>query len=292
MLLLETQHSIAELATSHKAVGMHNTGQLVVGGQGYKAAELAFDIDLHEPEDIDPFSLVGMMSGEPQVTEVMPEKSLDVNVILHRDPMEDEKEKGGHADEIFWARKTLMHAVGQAITSSLLYNDRARFYVVGQRDPDLIGREGIYIPETEDPVDASEAISKLCTGGLNIVMGTFARLRLENTPKGTFKTTVGVKTNHILDRKLGRNMGEWPTGDPEMPIVNTNDQGVIKKRMSDDLIAYHNLQERRHKEIVTRSEATGIKMAEAVFDKTVEPHYFDTGVTDRSLAKAIKRVAR
>lgn len=281
--LTRTENSLAELAASrYQDVGMRPSERMAIADQGFIVGEEPFEVAAHDLSDINLFSLNAAITGVPHVTERLPEKSIDVNVVLHEDPQE-----ATDPDEIYWGRKIVAVKTLQAVRNSLLFNDRAHFYLAGDSDSPLPDRETILLPDLDTPAKSAEAVAEICAmRGLAVVISTFNNLPLESA--GTFDMTVGIKVNHAFDLCLPSNVGEWATGEEDMPVVQTND-GLFGKT-SKELIRYQQRQAERHNQIVHRLQEAGIKMAQVIFDRG-NPQGFDIEKTDSSISKAIKDVA-
>jgi hypothetical protein len=285
MQLRHTEDAIAETAASYSSqMGDHYANHVQVGGNGTVMGEMPFDILTHNVEDIDMLSLTGNLTGQLQVRETTPDRPLAVNLVMHCDP-----EEASDPREVVFGRKMLIEAVHKGIQSSMMYNDQAKLFVVGEQDRDISDRAATYMKGTERPEAAAEAAAKICAlDGLAIVISTFKNLPLEHAVKGKARATIGIKANHPWDLRLP-NSGVWNTGEPEMPVVDASDR--MFGRPSKELAAYHKIQAQRHAETVARLESKGIKVAEAVFDKQ-QAHYFDVKAVDKSIASAIKRAGR
>lgn len=282
--LPRTESSIAELAASrYQDVGMRPGYRMMVESQGFLVGEEPFEAAAHEMTDINLFSLNAAMTGMFHVTERIPEKALDIHVVRYDDP-----EAANDPSEIYWGRKVVTEKTHQALRRSLLFNDRAHFYVAGDVNRTQIDRDTTILEDTNTPEKAATAVAEVCAlRGLAIVISTFKNLPLETT--GPHAMTVGVKVNHVFDLQLPRNIGEWATGEKDIPVVQTNDRRLGKS--SKELERYNFRQQARHQQLVQRLEAAGVHLAQAVFDRAF-PEAFDSQGADCSIAHAIKRLSR
>jgi len=279
MILYETQEAISELLSDElNGWGAHASPHLQVAGMGFLAGEIPFDMSVHNVSDINPLSLYGRVTGQPQVREVFPEKPLDINVVVHRDSAEM-----ADPEEILLGRKVVMHELSKSLIESRLHGDRVNFFVAGEADEEFDQYGAEYIDGTK-PEEAVDRIAHVCTSGLTLVLSTFKNLPVENRQEA-WRRAIGIKVNHQYDLELQRNTGIWDTGEPQLPLVDTND-GLFG-RISADLKRYRPMQAARHEQTRERLQKAGLRMASAVFDKTLTG-YFDVVMTDHELAAAIR----
>ena len=282
MQLPHTEHAIAEISGLQRSyMGGHEGRELRVADAGLIVGEEAFDSSVHEVSDIDLLSLSTFMDGDHRVPIRLPDQSLPVNVVVHSDPLERTD-----PEEVLLGRKILTRELQRSLEDVLPHDDRIAFYVAGYEDPRLLERRAQYLRGTETPSAAAHSIGRLATDGLTVVISTFKNLPLEQAQR-RFRSTAGVKVNHPWDLRLQPDTGKHDTGDPDMPVVNT-DRGRMSKKLPQELVDYWAIQEQRHYETIARLERAGLKMAYAIFDKQRRPDFADSTVVDRQLARAIQ----
>jgi hypothetical protein len=287
MQLPYTSHALAELSGLDRAYQADHQGRLIrVADSGMVVGEEDFDINRHEVSDINPFSLTNFMGGGPQVEFRLPEEVLPVNIIVHSDPKErddPETQLGG--------RKILTRELQRALEDALPQGDLVSFYVAGYQDPYLLERRAQYLPGTEKPADASDAIARLSLSGLSVVIGTFQNLSFDQLPR-PLRSTVGIKVNHPWDLQLEEGTGEHDTGhpDPDFRVVQT-DRGRITRKLPQQLLDYRVIQAEHHQAIMARLQSAGLHMAQAIFDKQ-SPVYTDDRAVDKSISQAVQAAGR
>jgi hypothetical protein len=286
MLLQQTQNAVAELRASGAGFGDHRANHTVFDSFGSPAGVEQFDFQMHDVADVALFSMEEELTGMPHVQEVFPEKPHNVNIIAHCDP-----EEGSDPKELVNGRRLVVANLFDSMKESLMYGDGVKLYTTGQHDPLLAGREVRHLEGTEEPLQAAESIARLCTNGLSVVISTFKNLPLEGATTGSYPMTVGVKANHIWDRELPANVGPWDTGEPDIPVVHTDDSRFGKKP-SKELMEYRERQNARHEQTVTRLQNAGLKMADAIFAREFAPLGFDLQAVDQSIAQAVRLASR
>jgi hypothetical protein len=285
MLLHRTQDAFAELAANRAgSAGGHYAAQLAIGHSGAVAGEVPFDFMAHDVSDVDLLSLTTAITGQHQVTERFPDRPLDVNLVVHTDV-----EMANEPREIVLARKMLVDTLGRAISNSRLADDGMRVYSIGTNDIDILPADAQHIARTEEPYGAARAVARIAKSGPTLVVGTFKDLPIADViPKRTAQSVVAIKSNHVWDLELGEGEGVWGTGDPRMPQVDRsrNWRGKLSKQLTE----YREIQAADDAVIRARMEAAGIRVAQAVFDKTIKPHCFNVTAADKSIAAAIAKI--
>jgi hypothetical protein len=280
VLLRDTQDALAEIvANSSMNSGSHASSLTRIGGEGSTVGEVAFDFSMHEVSDVDPFSMMNKITGLPYVAEKMPERPLDINIVLHSDPEEADYNPEWITDCKRFLGKLIRTSVEVSLPGSA---DSIHSFVIGQKDEDLIDRDNHYIEKTEDPIFAAATVAQLCQQGLTLVVSTFNGLPLDKIDKASIrKNAVGIKANHLFEIELQKDVGQWATGDPKEPFINSARQKPLAK--------FNKRQAENNARIVASMNAAGVAMAQVVFDRREQPYSFDARSADRSIARAIKR---
>jgi hypothetical protein len=302
--LSRSQDAYLELVASSRNTGERPGYHLATGTQGEVLYNRPFEFGEDDPSDIDPISLSTGDYMAFEVSECIPDASLDTAIILHSDP-----EAKAEPEEIQVGRKIVMDSVYRAIKSSKINGDTTELYMIGSEDPDISDTDAEHIDDTETPESAADAALEIMQRpGLAVVISTFKNLplpqRLQLKQQSIDRTqpinnVVGIKANHIWDLTTPVNTGrkpiEWPTGLPSMPIVEipgTSRRIMNKNKPSAEMVKYQEYLKQEHMRICKALASVGMAMAEVIFDRSIPPFGFHIDQTDRSLAMALQQLRK
>jgi hypothetical protein len=184
---------------------------IAVGVPGIRIADVQFDPARHNVEAINHLSLHEMMIGLPQVTEVMPYRPVDMNVVLHQDPREKRMNK--YVQPIRSYKRLLALQLQDAIAETRQVTDTANLFVVGDSSElSEVGYSAQVLDGTEHPEAAAEAVADICRRGLTFVVSNFDQLPLQSHNWFNGSRTVAVKANHEFELEIPAKVGAWPMG--------------------------------------------------------------------------------
>jgi hypothetical protein len=285
MHLLRTQDAVAEFAANQAYQGDHYSYGTAFGERGTVVGSEEFDFVRDEVQDEDLFAPEQWMTGIPMAEEVIPDRQLHLNLVMHRDP-----EESHDRPEIANSRRYLIARMYSSLKESLMAEDDVRLYMVGSRDEKLLDRDARHLEGTRDPKKAAAAVASISLSGLTIVVSTLKNLPLDRAVGDRKLPIAALKANHAFDLRLGSNMGDWDTGDPDFGTIDTND---FLGRPRKQLVRFREKQAREDQVLEARFKAAGIHLGRVIFDKEKYPdHYMDFAAADGSLAAAIKPLGR
>lgn len=274
--LKQTRHAIFELQSSEeRGVGMHMGDELAIGVPGIPIGEVAFDSSRHLAEAINPFSVGEMMTGMPHVTQVMPFRHLEMNVVLHQDPADRRLHRW--LQPVREHKRWLARQLFSAIDDSKQMLDQTNLYVVGDSEDidDLPGIADIR-RNTESADNASKEIAQICLQGLTFVISDFNNLPLGRL-QAAYTQAIAVKVNHALELKIPANVGIFPLDG----ATDVDTRKAHKLKAANDGIQV------KHSRIEDSLVESGFRLARAVYDP--KSSVSDSlSATDENIAKAIR----
>lgn len=275
--LPETEAVLAELSSTRGMfAGQHYGEEPVVGASGLQIGTVPFDPTQHDPMRIDPFSIMELVTNEPQVPLVIPHKPLQVRVITESRTTRDDP-------RMVALKRNLVGEIQESLDESLPgIGDLTYVYHVGQKDSKQ-ARYDVDAVETDGTPEANAlAIAELCRDSLAFVISDFGRLPLDQHGPSNYPSTIAIKTNHNSELGLPANVGTVPVS--EYGEVNTNKPKELAK--------YNEGANKANALIVARLQRVGIKVAQIVFDPTKKiVHGLDITSADRAIAQAISAFA-
>jgi hypothetical protein len=279
--LPQTGQALRELrADASKGFGMHYGDEHAVGTAGFVVGEVPFDPSRHLASDIDPMSMGEWTMGMPQVTQVMPYRPINMNIVLHRDPTEQNLPH--YLQPIRAHKNELARGLQTAIDESKQRTDKANTYLVGDTtDAFELGFDVHPVRGTESPEKAAEAIAGLCLNGLTIVISDFNNLPLKRGNKTNFARTIGVKANHGLELKIPANVGRLSVGG--LHEVDTNKPKKLAE--ANTRLAAH------HAGVCRNLGGLGIAVAQVAYDNQQNAG-FNAREADRQIATAVRIAGR
>lgn len=280
--LPETTRAIASLRTDlTQEFGMH-VGQTVMHGvPGLVVGEERFDPSRHPVSAINPLSMMelGLDSPMPYVRQVLPYKTLEMNVVVHDDSGDYEMPEW--LEPVIGFRDSLAVDTKHSIEASKQVGDKVNLFVVGNpARPSLYGREAEVVKNTEQPEAAAQAVADIARSGLSFIISDFNRLPLHRVSQANFKRSVGVKANHPIELEFPANTGVWPLGGGAS--VDTGNRRELKS-------ANKGLQ-KSHAQIAANIGQAGLAHLQVVYDNQFRSG-LDREAFDRPLATILRRMS-
>jgi hypothetical protein len=234
--------------------------------------EVPFDPTVHEMSDIKPNALMEMVTDDPYVELVRPSRPLILNVVTDYSGM-------GYFDPIALAKRKAASVITESLIDSLQsVTDRLKSFTVGARDnelPDMFTEE--LAGERAAARDRAEAVADLSRDDYTVVISDFSGLPLEDAD-GDYERTVGVKINHVLERKIPEEL-------QGIGVIALSGGREANTRSARSLRRTNNDLERTHQETLARLNGLGIAVASLVTRADIEGG-LDVQATDAALDAA------
>ena len=276
---IQTESALAELPSNlFDSRGRHNSFDIKTGVSGVKIGESEYDPTKHTPLDIDPMSTMSMITGMPYVRQVIPNRPIEANVILHNS-------KAGSRSDIFEIKSKLASTlIGEISRAMPAIRDRVNCYVIGddlELSQELLRLGANAIKGTEDPVVAATKTADLCMNGLAFILSDFERLPLEEVDH-VFSRTVGIKVNHKYDINIDDLRGR-------KAVLGVGGSREIRLWKDKDVDSFNEGLEVHDEAIVERLKRIGISVARVISDQN-EINGFSVKGADSQIARAINRL--
>ena len=275
----QTESALADLPSNlFDSRGRHTSFEVKTGASGIKIGELEYDPNKHTPIDIDPMSTMSMITGMPYVRQVIPNRPIEANVILHNS-------KAGSRSDIFEIKSKLASTlIGEISRAMPAIRDRVNCYVIGddlELSQELLRLGANAIKGTEDPVVAATKTADLCMNGLAFILSDFERLPLEDVDH-VFSRTVGIKVNHKYDINIDDLRGR-------KAVLGVGGSREIRLWKDRDVDSFNEGLEVHDEAIVERLKRIGISVARVISDQN-EINGFSIKGADSQIARAINRL--
>jgi hypothetical protein len=269
MLLPYTGDALSELqASTMYGHGVHAAPRMHVGGGGQYIGDMPFDPLIHEVFDINHMSTLGLALEEPHVSLYHPERPLEVNLVA------DYRNMGGN-ESVARAKRAVAHTLSDGVYDELSgVADRLNTYVMGAQQSEL------FDDHTQEAINEHD-VADICLSGLTIVVSDFARLKLEAPAKG-FESAIAVKVNHLLERRVPRNVG----------VIALSGRGEVNTNKARKLDIVNQELDRAHGDTVQRLQTQGFEVVPVVVRADRKPFGYDIDATDRQLAQAVDAIAQ
>lgn len=271
--LPNTFEALAEIpANRHFGYGQHPEHMVRSTALGRQLGYTEFDANLHSPDQIDPFSLLGMALEQDMVPIVEPVRPLVFNVVTD---FSAATEYAG----VTAAKRAVARDMAHAIDDSRDMTDLSFLYLVGDDVPTQgVPHHDILQNEKGDVTALSANVEEIAQNGLTFVVSDFSRLRLPDTAR--FDDLIAIKVNHLLERQVPAKVGRISLGG--LAVVDTDKPRQLAK-------VNHELEE-RHQAIVAGLEARGAQVA-SVITAPKYLHKYDVTDADKQIAGAIRVVS-
>lgn len=273
MNLPQTKSALTELAANSRfGAGIHIEPQPRVGYDGVVIGEVPYDPARHSPLDINPLSLMAEATGEQHVQLVLPNRPLDMNIVVDYGYGEDHP-------KIAAMKRNLAHRLETAAQSALpSITDKVYSYAIGE--PDEIDM-GIHYFEASSDHERATFVAGLCLEGLTFVLSDFRHLPLAELSQADLSGGVAVKVNHPSERALPANVGVIALGGgKEVNTSNTKQLNNWNRELAE-----------RHEQIVRGLNTAGMSVAGAVYTPSLNEG-FSVASVDEQLAQAVTAYAK
>jgi hypothetical protein len=256
--------------------GQHVTTELIPGSDSVQVGEVDFDEMIHDPLDIDHFSMMGIALGVPQVPIIRNRGALAIKLF-------EDRSLSGDDPEVKLGRENLVEILRNTLVKSRASNaDPFINYVIddfnGERKPNL-GRATKPIDSSLGADYVTEKISMYSKGGISFIISNFEGLELPVTKKSSFSNIVAIKANIFPELEMIANTGIWAIGNGE--YVDSNNP-IELSRFNKDLDSYH--------ETVRESlRNLGMAVTQIVFDSSFE-YGFNVDSVDNGISNAVREI--
>lgn len=260
--------------------GRHATSELVPGSSGVHAGEVAYEPGVHDPQDIDQYSMMGIALNIPQVAISRERGALVVKMIIDRASGQDDP-------AISQGRNSLVESLRDSIDrSKALRTDKVITYLIddaSEYDPRRNPRQGTtrIIDSSQGGDYVSNTVADVCRGGLTFIISNFEGLSLKSESETHFKRTIAIKAN--VPGEL-----EFPPG-VEILVGEGEDAEWLNTSKPKKLARYNAGLNKHHEKISASIELAGIALARTVIGLDSK-FGFDVISTDAEIAAAIKQV--
>lgn len=238
--------------------------------------------DPHQPGQIpNPLSLLGNVLDEEYVTLRRPKQSLDVDVVIHNNPLDKLKPKWQNL-----ARLSMIDVICQFIEESNSgYGDRTYFNSVGENSlpNNLKKKYDIEVMKnTLEPSAVAEQIKNVSHNSLTfLISSSLKNIPFKKQKKSDFESVIAISVDHLFDVERPMNTGYIWTSDPENTRIDTANKSELNK--------YNTFLDNKRRKTVEQFKQLGIPFVQAVYEgKSLPPYGFELEKFDRDLAEATK----
>jgi hypothetical protein len=268
--LPETQFVFANIpANNARWQGEHTHHRVKAISQGMYLGSVPFDPALHEPQDIDHLSPLGLALDEDYAYQVLPGSGLIANLVVDSTSRSELPQITSVKSSLVTELSDSLHSVKSTTDRILTYNLIDQGAQSSDWDSDPI--------EVDGPAALTQTIAGLALGSLTFVISDFKRVRFDE-PGLDLENVVAIKVNHILERRLPAGRGFISMGG--LVDVNTTNPRQLKQANAQRAA--------EHAQLVQQLEQAGAAVASVV----VEPRLadgFNIAAADRAIAQAIQQ---
>lgn len=274
----ETSAALRELgATTTYGIGVHTHPTIAVGVPGLTLGDVQFNPAKHDFLDVNHFSLMGEATGDLHVTEVLPNRPLNLNIVTDLGSIWD-------ARVVTRRKAQAARDIGEGILAAMpSLTDRATTYTVGDspRNPARSGETRLVSLDEARESGRAESVAALAPEGPLVVFSDFIHLPLEeHVTEDVARNVLAVKINHPFERKIPANIGV-------LALNAGYDLDTSKKRQ----LARANARlDDRHAGVMARLENAGITVVDIILDPK-QPGGFDQHYADVRVAEGLKALA-
>jgi hypothetical protein len=274
----QIENALADLSANYPTKQGRHLGEGVkAGARGVTIGEVPFDPARHSPSKINPLALSSLITGEPHVTQAIPNRPIEANIIIHNDPKPNRR-------DIHQTKFALAETLADKISGSMpAFRDRVNLYLIGEETDDRrLDKLGVEMVEgTDDPVKAAAVAADLCMNGLAFVISDFENLPIHEL-NHKFKGTIGIKTNHELDLDISSIAGN-------KAVLSLGGSREVRLWKPKEVIAFNEKLQENDQLIESRLERVGIKVARVISSQS-EYNGYNLRSADNSIARAINRL--
>ena len=208
--LSETRNALQQILSDEQMrSGVHLADYVAIGVPGVTVGEVPFNPSMHSVSAINPMSLNEWSTDQYHVKQVVPFKSLEMNVILHRDPADRQMPQWLESARQY--KHYLASSLADAVFDAKQVGDEANYYIIGDtQDREENNWNVEYISGTEDPVEAARTIEDICLRGLTFIVSDFNRLPLEHN--AGMNRSLAIKSNHPYEIEVPKAKFALPLG--------------------------------------------------------------------------------
>ena len=274
--LHQTRQALFELRSlENQGVGMHLGANVAVGMPGLPIGEVMFDPSRHPASAIDPFSMMESLTGTPHVTQVMPYRPTEMNVVLHQN---DETVTADWLKPVHEHKRALAHGLVEALEESKQIPDRTNYYVVGAAsNKEVLPNGAEIIGGTDSPEAAAQAVAEICLRGLTFVISDFENLPLGAVTSALYPRAIAIKANHQVELQIPANAG----------LLQLDGLGAVETWKVHKLQKKNKQLRHKHTQLEQGLGNAGLYVAQAVYSpqRTVGTN---VQAADNSIARAIR----
>jgi hypothetical protein len=277
-LLPETESAFREYASTQQLYsGQHESAQHKAGVNGRFVGEVDYNPFKHRGVLPSPYSVWEEVTGEEQVRMVIPNKAMDVHLVLHQPGSVSADNTFNLGSHRRFLANQLFEELDDVISSA---GDRVFQYSVGE-DALSVQSTDAEISETNgDPEEDAKQIAEICQQGLTVVLSDFLHLPLHQENMANFPSTLGVKVNVPYDLEL-------PQSDT---VIRTNIRGgEINFSNRKEVERVNALLKANHERIIRNLGLSGIAVASAIYSPDFYDG-FDATQVDHQIAAAVEKL--
>lgn len=275
-ILEQTSYALEEYVVDRGLIaGIHGSTQTQIGGKGRVISDAPLHPSTLDLTAIDPFSIDSIAFGQLNVTRTIPDKRLNVSVIVQADRSKDHP-------GIIAAKSRLAETLMDTLDASMPHRrDRVLSYYLGADELSINGEDIEALPYSDDPGVNAKTIAEVCQDGLTFVIGDFKRLQFDTTQRRMLQAAVAIKLNHPFELEIPANTGRWTLSVSE--VLDSHN----KRKLA---AANGNLLD-NHTQQISLLRAAGFAVATVVTDPRDHKWGFDYDTADKAIADAVTTVA-
>jgi hypothetical protein len=276
---IRTESALSELPSNmNEGRGRHSSFEIKTGVPGVKIGESEYDPSKHTPMDIDPMSMMGMITGNPYVRQVIPSRPIEANIIIHNSP-------NSSRSDIFQVKSNLASTLSSEISRAMpAIRDRVNCYIVGEESEissELLRLGVNYLDGTENPEVADITTADLCMNGLAFVISDFEELALDKTGN-RFSRTIGIKVNHQYEVDMSELRGRRVE-------IGAGGARSIRAWKAKEFDSFNQSLIDHDQSIVNRLQSVGISVARVIANNN-DVQGFSVNNADQEISRVIKRL--
>jgi hypothetical protein len=268
-----TSEAIAEWqANVPYGIGDHLERNISTSIGNVVLGEVQFDPHIHDPSDIDHMSMMGIATGELYVPEVLPQKPLNMNVIIDATTREDHP-------SLIKVKRDIAHQIYSAIDDATIGMSDRVFATELTSRPQKSSNPDFEIVVARNNKALQKFLGMTAINQLAIVISDFKNFDRRHSSEAGKSPMVAVKVNHPAERRIPYDVGILSLGGYEE--INTNKHRRVDAKNAE--------LEAQHREIVEELEAIGAEVAE-VITKPFSATGYEVAEVDAAIATAISNL--
>lgn len=262
----KSTEAFAELeANMSYGFGMQLQSEPRVGLPGLVMADAPFDVTKHHQGMINPLSVMGIALNEPHVTNVLPNRPLQVRLITD---MTERAEIGYVSEAKRKAKQSVTEGLEDAVEGSM----------GNMMLQTVVGGEGRELIEAEDRSEVISVTEDIAVNGLTIVVSDFYGMELG---KDSLRGVIAARISHPHEHELPAGIGIIQDGG-----TNIDTRNRMFGRRNTDLEAFNAEQQAVQSKIDAQLHNSGAFIVRISADLRQEGA-IDTSAVDTEFAAAL-----